>query len=72
LRQQSYESTDGGDGDGGGGGDDDDDDDDDDDVYTMIGIVCYILCFLVCCIPSHHLLVWLEQKQIYGKVVHIV
>lgn len=33
----------------------------------MIGTVCYILCFLVCCIPYHHLLVWLEQKQIYGQ-----
>jgi len=43
-----FESTD----DGGGGGRGDDD-----DVYVMIGTVC-ILCFLVCCIPSHHLLVW--------------
>jgi hypothetical protein len=32
----------------------------------VIGTVC-ILCFLVCCIPSHHLLVWWEQKQIYGQ-----
>jgi len=29
--------------------------------------VCYILCFLISCIPYHHLLVWLEQKQIYGQ-----
>ena len=63
MRRQSYESTGG----GGGGGGDDDNDDDDNDVYAMIGTVCYILCFLVCCIPSHHLLVWLEQKQIYGQ-----
>jgi hypothetical protein len=45
-----FESTDDGGGGGGSGGDDD-------DVYVVIGTVC-ILCFLVCCIPSHHLLVW--------------